>query len=177
MPDSDVPAPIAGWPSNGKAKGRHHGGMQISARADYAVRALLALAADESESATAQVLADRQSLPRKFLEAILSDLRRGGLVRSQRGAEGGYRLARPATEISVGDVLRAVDGPLAGVRGERPETASYDGAAEHLQTVWVALRAAVRSVLDEVSLADVLAAKFPAHVQELVDSPGAWSRR
>jgi len=151
--------------------------MQISARADYAVRALLALAQRESGSATAQVLADRQSLPRKFLEAILSDLRRADLVRSQRGAEGGYRLARPAREITIGDVLRAVDGPLAGVRGERPEQASYDGAAEHLQEVWVALRAAVRSVLDEVSLADVLVAKFPAHVQELVDSPGAWSRR
>jgi len=151
--------------------------MQISARADYAVRALLALAAAETDSATAQWLADRQSLPRKFLEAILSDLRRGGVVRSQRGAEGGYRLARPAAEITIGDVLRAVDGPLAGVRGERPETAAYDGAAEHLPVVWVALRAAVRSVLDEVSLADVIAGKFPAHVQELVDAPGAWARR
>jgi Rrf2 family protein len=151
--------------------------MQISARAEYAVRALLALAACDTESATAQFLADRQSLPRKFLEAILSDLRRGGLVRSQRGAEGGYRLARPAEEITVGDVLRAVDGPLAGVRGERPETATYDGAAEHLPTVWVAVRAAVRSVLDEVSLAAVIRGEFPAHVQELVDAPGAWSTR
>jgi Rrf2 family protein len=151
--------------------------MQISARADYAVRALLALAQNEPDSATAQALADRQSLPRKFLEAILSDLRRADLVRSQRGAEGGYRLARPAAKITIGDVLRAVDGPLAGVRGERPETASYDGAAEHLPTVWIALRAAVRSVLDEVSLADVLVAQFPPHVQELADSPGAWSSR
>jgi Rrf2 family protein len=151
--------------------------MQISARADYAMRALLVLAAAEAESATAQALADRQSLPRKFLEAILSDLRRAGLVRSQRGAEGGYRLARPADEITVGDVLRAVDGPLAAVRGERPETATYDGVAEHLQIVWVAVRAAVRSVLDEVSLADVLRGQFPLHVQELVDAPGAWARR
>jgi Rrf2 family protein len=151
--------------------------MQISARAEYAVRALLALAANEAESATAQVLADSQSLPRKFLEAILSDLRRAGLVRSQRGAEGGYRLARGAAEITVGDVLRAVDGPLAGVRGERPETAGYTGAAENLRTVWVAVRAAVRSVLDEVSLADVLRGEFPPHVQELVDAPGAWSTR
>jgi Rrf2 family protein len=151
--------------------------MQISARAEYATRALLALAASEVDSATAQALADAQALPRKFLEAILSDLRRAGLVKSQRGADGGYRLARPATEITVGDILRAVDGPLAGVRGERPETAAYEGAAEHLQTVWVALRAAVRNVLDEVSIADVVAGEFPAHVQELVNAPDAWSRR
>lgn len=151
--------------------------MQISARAEYAVRALLALAASDSESATAQALADRQQLPRKFLEAILSDLRRGGLVRSQRGAEGGYRLARPSSEITVGDVVRAVDGPLAGVRGARPETAVYEGDAEHLQAVWVAVRAAVRSVLDEVSLAEVLSGRFPGHVQELIDSPGAWTSR
>jgi Rrf2 family protein len=151
--------------------------MQISARAEYAVRALLALAASDLESATAQALADWQTLPRKFLEAILSDLRRAGLVRSQRGAEGGYRLARTADQITIGDVLRAVDGPLAGVRGARPETAEYTGAAEHLPTVWVAVRAAVRSVLDEVTLADVLRGEFPAHVQQLVDAPGAWSTR
>jgi Rrf2 family protein len=151
--------------------------MQISARADYAVRALLALAQTESGSATAQVLADRQSLPRKFLEAILSDLRRADLVRSQRGAEGGYRLARAADRITVGDILRAVDGPLAGVRGGRPEDAVYAGAAEHLQTVWVAVRAAVRNVLDKVTLADVLAGRFPPHVAALVEAPDAWSRR
>ncbi len=156
---------------------RHHGCVQISARAEYAVRALLALVANAEQTVTAQELADEQELPRKFLEAILSDLRRAGLVRSQRGAEGGYRLARPAGEISVGDVLRAVDGPLAGVRGERPEQARYDGAAEHLQTVWVALRAAVRNVLDEVSLADVLHGDFPPHVKALVDTPDAWSPR
>ncbi|MDQ1645565.1 MAG: hypothetical protein QOJ50_1749 [Cryptosporangiaceae bacterium] len=151
--------------------------MQISARAEYAARALLALAASDVQSATAQSLADWQSLPRKFLEAILSDLRRAGLVRSQRGAEGGYRLARAADDITIGDILRAVDGPLAGVRGERPETAEYEGAAEHLQVVWVAVRAAVRSVLDEVTLADVLSGQFPAHVRELVDAPGAWATR
>jgi Rrf2 family protein len=151
--------------------------MQISARAEYAVRALLALAAGEDAAATAQSLAAAQELPRKFLEAILSDLRRAGIVRSQRGADGGYRLARGADEVTVGDVIRAVDGPLAGVRGERPESAAYAGVAEHLQTVWVALRAAVRNVLDEVTLADVLSGEFPAHVRELVEAPDAWTVR
>ncbi|WP_073254854.1 Rrf2 family transcriptional regulator [Cryptosporangium aurantiacum] len=151
--------------------------MQISARAEYAVRALLALAANDPTTSTAQALADEQGLPRKFLEAILSDLRRGGLVRSQRGAEGGYRLARPADAIAIGEVLRVVDGPLAGVRGERPEAAVYNGAAQNLQTVWVAVRAAVRNVLDEVTLADVLSGNFPSHVSEMVAAPGAWAPR
>src|SRR5215213_9564963 len=111
---------------------------------------MLALAADEPRASTAQSLAEQQDLPRKFLEAILSDLRRAGLVRSQRGAEGGYWLARPAEAISAGD------GPLAEVRGGRPEHATYTGAAVHLQTVWVAVRAAVRGVLDQVSLGDVV---------------------
>lgn len=149
--------------------------MQISARADYAVRAMLELAATE-EMVTAQALADAQGLPHKFLEAILGDLRRAGLVRSHRGADGGYRLARPATEIAIGDVIRAVDGPLAGVRGVRPEQAKYEGVAEHLQTVWVATRAAVRGVLDETSLADVVSGELP-HLRGLVDAPGAWQPR
>lgn len=148
--------------------------MQISARAEYATRALLALAANDPMTLTTQTLADKQELPRKFLEAILSDLRRAGLVRSLRGAEGGYRLARPADETTIGDVLRAVDGPLAGVRGDRPESAVYEGAAEHLRTVWVAARAALRGVLDEVTLTDVLTGTFPAHVVRLVDDPAAW---
>ncbi|EXG79152.1 rrf2 family protein, putative transcriptional regulator [Cryptosporangium arvum DSM 44712] len=156
---------------------RHDGHVQISARAEYAVRAMLALAANDPTTSTAQALADEQGLPRKFLEAILSDLRRGGLVRSQRGAEGGYRLARPADSIAIGEVLRVVDGPLAGVRGERPEAAVYAGAAQNLQTVWVAVRAAVRNVLDEVTLADVLSGNFPSHVSEMVAAPGAWAPR
>lgn len=156
---------------------RHNGPMQISARAEYAVRALLALAADAEHSASAQALADTQSLPRKFLEAILSDLRRAGVVRSQRGADGGYRLTRPPQDVTIGDVIRAVDGPLAGVRGGRPELAVYDGDAEHLQTVWVALRAAVRNVLDEVSLTQVVDGDFPPHIRELVGAPDAWTVR
>ncbi|MGW0231927.1 RrF2 family transcriptional regulator [Actinopolymorpha singaporensis] len=150
--------------------------MQISARADYAVRAMLELAA-EPRTVTAQALADAQGLPHKFLEAILGDLRRAGLVRSLRGAEGGYRLARPAEDIAVGDVIRAVDGPLAGVRGMRPEQASYEGVAANLQTVWVATRAAVRGVLDETSLADVVSGKLSPHLRRLVNSPQAWEPR
>jgi Rrf2 family protein len=150
--------------------------VQISARADYAVRAMLELSA-APHTVTAQALADAQGLPHKFLEAILGDLRRAGLVRSLRGAEGGYRLARPAEKIAVGDVIRAVDGPLAGVRGVRPEQAEYEGVAANLQTVWVATRAAVRGVLDETSLADVVSGKFSAHLRRLVDSPQAWEPR
>jgi Rrf2 family protein len=150
--------------------------VQISARADYAVRAMLALAA-AGDMVTAQALADAQSLPHKFLEAILGDLRRAGLVRSHRGAVGGYRLAAPPDRISVGDIIRAVDGPLAGVRGMRPEEAKYDGVAEHLQTVWVATRAAIRAVLDETTLAMVVNGELSKHVQQLANSPGAWEPR
>lgn len=151
--------------------------MHISARTDYAVRALLTLAAAGQETVTGQALAADQELPQKFLEAILADLRRAGLVRSRRGPVGGYALARPATEIPIGEIVRAVDGPLAVVRGERPEQAVYAGSAEHLGSLWVALRAAVRSVLDDVTLAEVLSGELPAPVQELLASPGAWRSR
>ena len=152
--------------------------MHISARADYAVRALLTLAAaGPGGTVTGQALAAEQQLPQKFLEAILGDLRRTGLVRSRRGPVGGYSLARPATEIAVGDVVRAVDGPLAVVRGERPEQAVYAGAAEHLGTLWVALRAAVRTVLDDVTLDQVLRGDLPELVLHLLSEPGAWQSR
>lgn len=152
--------------------------MHISARTDYAVRAMLSLAAaGPVGTVTGQALAADQDLPQKFLEAILADLRRAGLVRSRRGPVGGYSLSRPPDAVTVGEVVRAVDGPLAVVRGERPEQAVYSGAAEHLGTVWVALRAAVRSVLDEVTLADVLSGRLPAQVQGLVEQPGAWTSR
>ncbi len=151
--------------------------VQISARGDYAVRAMLALAAADPKLTTVEALADAQNLPRKFLETILLELRRGGLVVSQRGAEGGYHLARPASDVSVADVIRAVEGPLAEVRGVRPESTSYTGAAEHLQTVWIALRASLRSVLEAVSLADVLSGQVPEHVRALADDPDAWRPR
>ena len=115
--------------------------MHISARIEYALRALCTLAAREGEPLTAEELADAQGLPVRFLRAILNDLRRVGIVTSQRGNEGGYKLARPASDITLGDVFRRLEGPLAEVRGMRPESASYEDAAVHLQKVWVAVRA------------------------------------
>jgi Rrf2 family protein len=152
--------------------------VHISAKAEYAMRALLTLAAEpDGQPLTAERLAHAQTLPVKFLENILVDLRRGGLVRSQRGSEGGYRLARPATDISAADVLRLVDGPLAEVRGARPEQSIYEGPAEHLQEVWVAARAALRSVLEHVSLADIVSGKLPRPIAKMAADPDAWKVR
>ncbi|GAA3731871.1 Rrf2 family transcriptional regulator [Plantactinospora mayteni] len=151
--------------------------MQISARGDYAVRAGLSLAAAYPALMSAQALAAEQDLPRKFLEAVLADLRRAGIVKAQRGAEGGYTLARAPREVSVGMILRAVDGPLAGIRGLRPEQTRYDGAAENLPRLWVAVRAAVRDVVDEVSLAELISGRMPAHVRKLTTRPDAWQPR
>ncbi len=151
--------------------------MQISARGDYAVRACLALTTAYPATVSAQVLATDQQLPRKFLETILGDLRRAGVVHSVRGVDGGYTLAREPGEIQIGDVLRATDGPLAGVRGMRPEETVYEGSAAHLQELWIAVRAAVRKVLDEVSLADVARGKLPAHVRRLTTDTEAWQSR
>lgn len=151
--------------------------MQISARGEYAVRAALGLAAAYPVTVSSHALAEEQELPHKFLEAIMADLRRGGLVRSVRGAEGGYQLARPPREVGVGAVLRAVDGPLAAVRGRRPEETAYGGSSAHLPELWVALRAAVRGVLDEVTLAQVLTGHLPARVRRMLDAPDAWRPR
>ncbi|MEN3613680.1 RrF2 family transcriptional regulator [Plantactinospora sp. ZYX-F-223] len=151
--------------------------MQISARGDYAVRAGLGLAAAYPALVSAQALAAEQDLPRKFLEAVLADLRRAGVVKAQRGAEGGYTLARSPREVTVGMILRAVDGPLAGIRGLRPEQTRYDGAAENLPRLWVAVRAAVRDVVDEVSLAELISGRMPAHVRKLTTRPDAWQPR
>ena len=151
--------------------------MRVSAKTDYAVRALLELAVANDGPVKGERLSQAQAIPLKFLENILTDLRHAGIVRAQRGAEGGYWLARAADEVTLGEVIRAVDGPLASVRGEAPEDVAYDGAAENLRTVWVALRASMRSVLDEITLADVVAGKLPARVRRLTESPEAWSRR
>ncbi len=151
--------------------------MRISAKADYAVRAALELAAAGDGPLKGELIAEAQGIPLKFLENILQELRHAGLVRSQRGPEGGYRLGRPASEIALGEVIRAVDGPLASVRGEAPEDLSYSGAADSLQTVWVALRANLRGVLDEVTLGQVAAGKLPAAVEKLTREPDAWTRR
>ncbi|MFI6760074.1 RrF2 family transcriptional regulator [Micromonospora sp. NPDC050417] len=151
--------------------------MQISARGDYAVRAALSLASAYPSLMSAQAIAQQQDMPRKFLEAVLADLRRAGIVRAQRGAEGGYTLASPPREVSVGAILRAVDGPLAGVRGLRPEETQYEGAAENLPRLWIAVRAAVRDVVDEVSLAELVSGRMPAHVRKLTTRPDAWQPR
>lgn len=151
--------------------------MEISAKVDYAVRALLGLADNAPNLSTIDVVIGEQALPRKFAESILSDLRRAGIVRSQRGARGGYALARPAEEITIGAIFRAVDGPLAEVRGVRPDQMTYQGVAEHLPDVWVAVRASLRRVLDETSLAQVYSGKLPAHVRRLLESEDAWLPR
>ena len=151
--------------------------MQISARGDYAVRAALSLAAAHPALMSAQAIAAEQVMPRKFLEAVLADLRRAGIVRAQRGADGGYTLAQPPRDVTVGAILRAVDGPLAGVRGLRPEETTYQGAAANLPDLWVAVRAAVRDVVDEVSLAELVSGKMPAHVRKLTTRPDAWQPR
>jgi Rrf2 family protein len=151
--------------------------VQISARGDYAVRAALSLAAAHPALMSAQAIAAEQAMPRKFLEAVLADLRRAGIVRAQRGAEGGYTLALPPRDVTVGAILRAVDGPLAGVRGLRPEETTYQGAAANLPDLWVAVRAAVRDVVDEVSLAELVSGKMPAHVRKLTTRPDAWQPR
>jgi Rrf2 family protein len=148
--------------------------MRLSARVDYALRAMAELAAADAPR-TVDQLAAMQRIPAKYLENILGELRRGGLLRSQRGPDGGHRLARAADQISIADVIRALDGELANVRGSRPEHLAYTGAAAALQQVWIALRASERSILEGVSLAHVAADKMPEAVTELVADPAAWS--
>ena len=151
--------------------------MQISARVDYALRALVTLASADPEPRTAEELANEQGLPVRFLRTILDDLRRSRMVTSQRGTEGGYRLARPAASITIGEVVRRLDGPLAEVRGMRPESAVYDGPAVHLQKVWVAARACIRDVLDEVTIAEVADGSLTPRIEELISRPDAWQPR
>ena len=118
-----------------------------------------------------------QGIPPKFLENILGDLRHAGLVQSRRGAEGGYALARPANAITVADVIRAVEGPLASVRGNRPEDVHYEGSAQALNQVWIAVRASLRAVVETVTLADLAAGRLPAKVVRLAEDPEAWVTR
>ncbi|HET8621795.1 MAG TPA: Rrf2 family transcriptional regulator [Acidimicrobiales bacterium] len=151
--------------------------MRITAKVDYAVRAAVELAAAPPGPMKGDALARRQGIPAKFLENILADLRRAGIVASQRGAEGGYRLARPAADIQVADIIRAVEGPLADVHGSPPEEVDYTGPAVPLRRVWVATRAALRSILEEVSVADIAEGTLPPSVESVLDVPDAWSRR
>jgi Rrf2 family protein len=151
-------------------------GVQISAKVDYGVQALLVLAV-ASEPMTADAIAADQGLPGKFLGVILNDLRRAGLVASHRGREAGYNLDRPAAEITLADVIRALEGPLAEVRGLRPETATYQGAAKHLQDAWIAVRASLRAVLEHITIEQVAKGELPPQVAQLVADPDAWVAR
>ncbi|HVD81423.1 MAG TPA: Rrf2 family transcriptional regulator [Propionibacteriaceae bacterium] len=148
--------------------------MRLSARVDYALRAMSELAAAGAPR-TVEQLSEVQRIPNKYLESILGELRRTGLLRSQRGPEGGYRLARPADTISIADVIRALDGELANVRGSRPENLAYVGSATALQEVWIALRASERAILEGVTLAHVVTGEMPKPVATLVANPSAWS--
>jgi Rrf2 family protein len=152
--------------------------MHVTAKADYAVRAVVELA-DSSKESPRKVdeVARAQSIPVSFLENILTQLRSSGMVRSQRGPEGGYWLARPPEEVNLAQVIRAVEGPLVGVRGQRPEEIEYGGSAESLQQVWIALRANLRKVLEHVTVADVAAGKLPDEVLALTREEEAWQTR
>lgn len=149
--------------------------MRISARVDYAVRAALELAAQYPAAVKAEPLASSQEISTSFLENILSDLRRAGIVVSQRGRDGGHTLARDPHEVTIADVMRVEVGNLADIHGQRPEDLHYPGAAANLTSVWVAARAAYRQVLEAVTLADVLGQQFPTHIDELLKQPDSWS--
>jgi Rrf2 family protein len=148
----------------------------VSAKADYAVRAAIELAANDSERPVKKhEIVENQKIPPKFLENILSELRHAGLIESQRGAEGGYWLTKPGSEITVADVMRAVEGPLASVRSTRPEELEYEGTAEPLQKVWVALRQSIRDVLESTTLEHLVGDQLPEPVTSELEIPDAWS--
>jgi Rrf2 family protein len=149
--------------------------VRVSAKTDYAIRAALELAAAEDATPVkGERIATAQSIPLRFLENILMQLRHAGLVESRRGADGGYRLAKPPEDVTLADVIRAIDGPLAGVSGVRPERLEFGGAAEPMREVWIAVRAALRGVLEQVTLADVTAGRLPDHVRGLLGDEDAW---
>jgi Rrf2 family protein len=151
--------------------------LQVSAKTDYALRAAseLALAATEDAGPIkGDWISETQGIPKKFMENILHDLKRAGLVRTQRGASGGYWLALPPDEIWLAGIIRAVEGPLANVRGEWPEAVEYQGAAENLQEVWIAVRANLRAVLESVTLADIVDGNLPSSITKLTSDPEAW---
>jgi Rrf2 family protein len=141
--------------------------VEISARADYGIRALAELTALGGGPRTVTELAEAQAIPARFLQNILLQLKRRGVVQSQRGTEGGYRLARPPEDITLAEVMRALEGPLAGIRGARPESIVYEGRATSVLDVWLAVRVSMRSVLEAVTLRDVVDGPLPAHVQDL----------
>jgi Rrf2 family protein len=151
--------------------------VRVSAKADYAVRAAAELAAAEEGPVKGERLAEAQDIPLQFLEHILLELKHQGIILARRGAKGGYWLARPANEVAVADIVRAVEGPIANVQSIPPQDIEYKGNAEHLQEVWIAVRASIRSVLEEVTLADLVSGELPDIVGELSAAPGAWAAR
>lgn len=151
--------------------------MQVPVRVDYAIRAMLELAAAHPTRMNRDELAARQQLPARYLEAILRELARDGLINGHRGVTGGYELARPAAGITVADVARAVDGPLALIGQQRPESVAYVGASEHLGELWIGMRAAIRAVLEHVSLTDLLDGQLPPAIRSMLDDTGAWGPR
>jgi Rrf2 family protein len=152
--------------------------MRVSAKADYAVRAAAELAAvGDGGPVKGERLAEAQEIPLQFLEHILLELKHHGIVRARRGAKGGYWLARPADEVTVADVVRAVEGPIANVQSQPPEAIEYRGSAARLQEVWIAVRASLRSVLEEVTLADLASGNLPSVVSDYVDEPDSWAAR
>src|SRR6184192_2046307 len=150
------------------------GSVRVSAKADYALRAVIELAASADGPVKGERIAQAQEIPLKFLENILGDLRHAGIIRSQRGVDGGYWLARSADEITIADVIRAVEGPIANVRGVGPEQVEYAGSAERLREVWIAVRANLRAVLENVTVGDVARGELPAAIEELAADPDAW---
>jgi Rrf2 family protein len=151
--------------------------VRVTARVDYAVRSATELAVAHPASLTAETIASRQGLPLAFTKQILSAMRRAGLVQSQRGGDGGYRLLPPPDGVSVADIVRAVEGPLADVRGEAPETLDYPEATAALRTLWIATRASLRAVLENVTLADLVKGDLPPDVATFTEQAGAWERR
>jgi len=151
--------------------------MRVSAKADYAVRAAAELAAAEEGPIKGERLAEAQDIPLQFLEHILLELKHHGIVRARRGAKGGYWLAKPADEVTVAEIVRAVEGPIAHVQSTPPEDIEYRGNSEHLQKVWIAVRASLRAVLEEVTLADLVSGDLPEAVEDLAASPDAWVAR
>ncbi len=151
--------------------------MRVSAKADYAVRAAVELAAAEEGPIKGERLAEAQDIPLQFLEHILLELKHQGIVRARRGAKGGYWLAKPADEVTVAEIVRAVEGPIAHVQSAPPEDIAYRGNSEHLQKVWIAVRASLRAVLEEVTLADLVSGELPESVEDLAASPDAWVAR
>ena len=151
--------------------------MRVTAKVDYALRALVELAAADGATVKGERIASQQQMPLKFLENILAELRRAGIVGSQRGADGGYRLQKSPDEVTVADVIRAVEGPLADVHGTPPEALDPPGAAAPVKEVWIATRAAMRSVLEVVTVGQIARGDLPPIVAELLADPAAWARR